>query len=126
MWPTPGEGTPIVMVNTEMTLSRINVAISRLQIDQAEREVLQRKAARYSNECGCSTGSLFLIAATIGLIVDAVFFAGNFGPSIWNIGWLLGAAMVGKLTGMIAGRIRLFLLCRRLTEPGALQTEALR
>ena len=111
------------MVGTGTKLVKTNLVISRLRIDEAEREALRQEAENLFHECGCSMSSLFLIAAIAGLILHSVFFSENIVPPLWSIGLLFLAAIVGKLVGMAAGKIRLFLLHRRLsmTEAPRLQ-----
>lgn len=104
-------------------LDRTHLAISRLPIDEAEREALRQKADNYFTECGCSMGSFFLIASIAGLIFYVVFFAESILPPIWSIGLLFLAAIAGKLLGMAAGKISLFVLYRRLSLSGALKLQ---
>ena len=96
-------------------LDRTYLAISRLQIDEAERDALRQKAGNYFNECGCAMGSFFLIVAIAGLILYVVVVAESILPPLWSIGLLFFAAITGKLIGMATGKIRLFLLYRRLS-----------
>jgi hypothetical protein len=65
--------------------------------------------------CGCDTGSvavgLTIIVCLVGGI--ATRLDGTFGP--WHIvGYLAGAALIGKGVGLIAARIRLIHIERRL------------
>lgn len=112
----------VLMVDTRAQLSKTNLAISRMPIDEAGREALRQKAGRYSNECGCSMGSLFLIAAIVGLLVDSVFLGGIIASPVWGTGLLFLAAITGKLVGMTAGRIRLSLLHRSLSKTESTST----
>lgn len=88
----------------------------------SEREELRpyaEKARAYRNECGCSMGAAFLAASIVILVIrSAVFhFAVNgrwFMAIVHAIVLMLGAAILGKLVGIAAARIRLLLLYRDL------------
>ena len=96
-------------------LDRTHLAISRLQINEAESDALRQKAGNYFNECGCAMGSFFLIVAIVGLVLYVVVVAESIFPPIWSIGLLFFAAITGKLLGMATGKISLFLLYRKLS-----------
>lgn len=104
-------------------LDRTHLAISRLQINEAESDTLRKKAGNYFNECGCAMGSFFLIVAIAGLVFYVVVVAESILPPIWSIGFLFFAAITGKLLGIATGKISLFLLYRKLSLSSAFRLQ---
>lgn len=76
-------------------------------------------AAEYRDACGCATGGLFMGAATI-VAVAGYFIAGHrlseisFGRLGLLLGIVVGAALSGKLLGLLIARWRLIRLADRV------------
>jgi hypothetical protein len=77
------------------------------------------RAKAYRNDCGCTLGGIFVVGTFAALILYGFVFRG-FELRHWLIdtvsaaACLLGAALVGKMTGIGLARIRLILLGHEL------------
>ncbi len=71
--------------------------------------------ARLGNECGCATGGVSLIAASLLVGAYAVLF-GEFGVRLVVLGlvFVFVASVLGKLTGVLIAVARLAVIRRRL------------
>lgn len=82
-----------------------------------EKVRLVTKIRKYRNECGCSMGARFLVAATLATILYWVVL--NEGGQV-NILWrglasllfIFLSAVIGKLTGLSIARFRLCILLK--------------
>jgi hypothetical protein len=100
--------------NAGVTLRETGEDLGAVMI--GEREHLIRRAAELKAECGCkaSTYSLSLCAVVLG-VRQACGVAG----ALWSwtgLGWILAAAVVGKLLGIGVARLRLRRVERNLFE----------
>lgn len=96
-------------------LDRTFLVISRLQADEEKKELYKEKANKYFNECGCSLGGIFLVAAFFGCGLYLVFFHHNMISLLKSIGVIFFTSILGKLSGIISARIKLYILLKRLS-----------
>ena len=78
---------------------------------------LERRLNRAYFACGCESGSSAVAATLLVCVVGAIATGvdGLFGP--WRIlGYLVAAALVGKLAGLVAARVQVHLIERRLSQ----------
>jgi len=92
------------------------LAISRLEIDQQTKAVYRKRAEKYFNDCGCSLGAFFLVAALAFLVFHWLYFGEPFLSSFTSTLLVFPAAILGKLLGIGIGRIRLFVLFKKLSR----------
>ena len=91
--------------------SRIDALAQRLPHDDPRRGELRARIAALANDCGCTSGGIFLVAATV--VVIGWFVAGNAvgaGEIGLAIGFVLVASFIGKGIGLAIARIRLLWL----------------
>lgn len=76
---------------------------------------VRARVQRYVNECGCSTGGIFLVLAAVAVLIALIV------TDSWRLPVLLGsmltivtASIVGKMTGIAIAALRLHRLRRRL------------
>ena len=76
------------------------------------------RAKAYSNECGCTMGGAFSVAALALVIVhfllNGLFKGSVLSEIVWGTTFVFGASIVGKTLGITIARIRLALLYRQL------------
>jgi hypothetical protein len=99
----------------ETELDKAYFAISKLEIDEETKAGYKQKAKKYFNECGCSLSAFFFIAALAFSICYWLFFSKSFLPSWASILFIFSAAILGKLIGIGIGRIKLFVLVKKLS-----------
>lgn len=107
----------MTIVNRSMRLaSRVDALAVRLSEGDPQKTELRSRIAALDNECGCTMAGIFL-AVAVGLA--AVYFVMAGGPSFSSGllagGFIFGAAIVGKATGLGVAQLRLLLLRRLLT-----------
>ena len=79
-----------------------------------------RRAKTYHNECGCAMSGIFLVGASLFLVLDFLWLRGPIhggGPLFQlfaGVVFIFGSAVTGKLIGVGIARIRLALLYRDL------------
>ena len=78
-----------------------------------------RRAKTYHNECGCAMSGIFLVGASLFLVLDFLWLRGPIhGDLLFQLfagaAFIFGSAAIGKLIGMGIARIRLALLYRDL------------
>ncbi len=88
------------------------------QQNPPDRERLELRLDRAANACGCSTGSVALLAAIVGAVVWWLF-ALEAQLSVWPEAALaglaiVGAALVGKLAGLVTADLWIWWVGRRL------------
>lgn len=99
----------------ETELNKTYFEISQLEVDEEIKAGYRQKAKKYFNECGCSLGAFFLISALAFSIFHWLFFSKLFLPALTNILFIFSAAIFGKLLGIGIGRIKLFVLFKKLS-----------
>ena len=105
-------------IGWRMPQSQLTLAIPELS--EEERLSAQCKLNAYSNTCGCAEGGAFALTALVITIAYSVFrlLHGNWIDffKVWpaGVGLILLCAGLGKLTGLLAGRLRFGWTCERL------------
>ena len=100
-------------------LARTDLLISRLRVDEETKVRHRERAEKYFSECGCTLGALFLIGSVIFLIFDRFVFSSSYFSLLTGFLFAVSAALIGKLLGIGIGRLRLFVLFRKLSRsPG--------
>jgi hypothetical protein len=89
---------------------------------ETERHSWQTQLNKYKNDCGCSTGAIFLSVTLVIMIVLAVFTAFN-SPmtatiklSLIGIPVVFFSALVGKILGLIIAHLKFRRVCGKLLE----------
>jgi hypothetical protein len=101
------------------TTARLEQLLRLHPEDQERLRPYVDRAKRYSNECGCSMGGAFLVAALVSVLAYDLR-AGRLdgaGPVITILiqaMLVLVAGMLGKLVGVAVARIRLAVMYREL------------
>jgi hypothetical protein len=97
-------------------LPKIEALLRRLPDGDSYKVTAQKRAAAFDHECGCALGARFLIAAAI---LAAGYLLLNqhltFGTLLAAGGFVLAAAIAGKMIGMLVARIRMRLLHREVS-----------
>src|SRR4030095_7346696 len=121
---TPQDANPFSFVTTQRRsprsvkrngLDKTYFAISNLDVEEDIKAGYRERAEKYFKECGCSMGALFVIAALAFSIFHWLFFSTTFLPSLTSILLVFSAAIFGKLLGIGIGRIKLFVLFKKLS-----------
>ena len=97
-------------------LDKTYTAITHLPVDEQVKENYRERASRYFNECGCSSGSFYLILSLIFSIIYTVYFDQRFFLSVKGILIILGITVFGKLVGKGIARMKLFVLFNSLNK----------
>ena len=76
----------------------------------------ERRLTLWLNACGCQTGALLFLSS----LVWRVFVVLHDPPQTWgngvaNVGWVFGAAVIGKVSGLAIARVLLVLDLKRLS-----------
>ena len=101
-------------------LDKIYFAISKLDVDEKIKAGYRQRAETYFNECGCSLGSFFLIAAFGFSMFYWLFFG-----ALTSFLLVFPAAIIGKFLGIGVGRIKLLLLFKKLSMANCVQSPGL-
>jgi len=91
---------------------RIENALSTWSGDEQQKFAYFNKAKELNNECGCSWGGLFLVAAMI-VFAAYLLLTPQLEPLrtlMFGSLFIFGTAILGKLLGLGVARVRLFLL----------------
>ena len=87
-------------------------------MSEIERLEWQRKLTRYYSSCGCKSGAvsltLFLVAWILAIVSGVMSLSARSGGIL--LAGLLMASLLGKVLGMISGRIALKLSVRWLRD----------
>jgi hypothetical protein len=88
------------------------------RVDPADRPRLEARVQKAAVACGCSTGSVALLAAAVGAIIWWVI-ARDGQPIFWTeagvtISLVIAATVFGKLVGLVAADVWLLTTRRRL------------
>jgi hypothetical protein len=106
------------VARTERALA-LRAAVARA--NPSDRERLERRLERAASACGCSSGSVALLAGAVGMVVWWLRASDGL-PSLWpevGVAGLLvvGAALIGKLAGLAAADAWLWWIGRRFRQP---------
>jgi hypothetical protein len=94
----------------------VDALARRLPDDDPRRGEFRARIAALANDCGCTMGGIFLVAATV-LAIGYFVLGGRLGIGqiAIAIGFALLASFVGKGVGLGIARLRLLWLRRALT-----------
>ena len=91
-------------------------------VSETERHSWQTQLNNYKNDCGCSTGAIFL-SATLVVVVAIVIVTAFNSPvtstikiGLAGIPVLLFSALVGKMLGLIIAHLKFKRACAKLLE----------
>ena len=94
----------------------VDALARRLPDDDPRRGELRARIAALANDCGCTMGGIFLVAATVPAVGYLVLGGRlGIGQIAAAIGFVLLASFVGKGIGLGIARVRLLWLRRALT-----------
>lgn len=83
----------------------------------------ERAINRGLQACGCEVGSIFLMTA---LVVLVLAFVAGWRTSWWNVTAIVfGAALAGKITGLVVAELRLRSVITRLVTYGGTGTRGM-
>ena len=86
-------------------------------VEANDRCRVERRLNLWANACGCQAGSLFALAAIVWQAAGDWSLASLSPGSVLNaVGWIFGAALLGKLAGFAAARLLFVLELRRLVR----------
>ena len=95
----------------------IDAMLASLPSDDRERARLLARAVKYNRECGCALGGFSLVAA---LLLASTYLAVSGDLSLRtaaaSVLFVLAAALLGKVTGLLLASVRLALLRWSLTR----------
>jgi hypothetical protein len=75
----------------------------------------ERRLTFWLNVCGCQTGALLTLSALVWRVSVALHQPlPTWGTMASHLGWVLGAALLGKVGGLAIGRVLLVLDLTRL------------
>lgn len=108
------------MAQTSVVIDQL---VGQLALESSERSDLRARMARYSRECGCSLGGLFMLAALlvafVYIVVTADFSIGAAGA---GIAFVVISSLLGKAFELVVASVRLEMLrcslSRRVRRPG--------
>jgi hypothetical protein len=95
---------------------RVDALAIRLPEGDPRKADFRRLIAALADECGCTMGGIFLVAATILAIAYFIIAGGlTIGSALLAIAVVFVASLVGKAIGLGLARIRLLRLRRVLS-----------
>jgi hypothetical protein len=98
-------------------LDKTYFAISELDVDEEIKATYRQTAEKYFNECGCSLGSFFLVV-TLGFSIFQWLFVGGLATFLL----VIPATIFGKFLGIGVGRIKLFVLFKKLSTDNSVRS----
>jgi hypothetical protein len=96
---------------------RVDRLLAQLPSDDPEKPSLEARAVEYARDCGCTLGALFLTAAMLLAVLYLLVWGGlDVRTGSASIAFVLVAASVGKLAGLLLAALRLRLLGRSIAR----------
>ena len=96
--------------------NKIHILLDTLEIGNAEKSFYKERANKYSKECGCSMGGIFLAVASVLTVFYLCFINFSIPLLLKAIIFLFVFSVTGKIAGILMGRIRLLLLFRYIKQ----------
>jgi hypothetical protein len=97
--------------------SRGNVVVEMPQLDGGERQRWSSRLSFWLNACGCSTGAVFTLAAITWCVMVPLAERDALPTRIVaSVGFVLGAALLGKIVGLLGARVMLAIDVKRLIQ----------
>jgi len=85
-------------------------------VDEGSRLRTERRIVLWRSVCGCQTGALVALAALVWRTRVVLHQPLTFSAVLTGLGWIFGAALVGKLGGLAVARTLLVLDLIRLSQ----------
>jgi hypothetical protein len=85
-------------------------------VDEGSRLRIERRIVFWRSVCGCQTGALVALGALVWRISVVLHHPLTFSAVLTGLGWIFGAALVGKLGGLAVARTLLVLDLIRLRQ----------
>jgi len=101
------------MLTLKTIKSKITSVLNAIPVDEIDRSRYAEKIKKYSTECGCSMGAVFLFASAGGFIYWFLVHEGwKSGHVMISYAWqgalfVFFSALLGKLAGIGIARIKL-------------------
>lgn len=95
----------------------VDVLVAQLLASEADKSALRQRVATLREECGCAMGAGF-VAAAVALTPPLLWWTGGISLTGFAVyaGVVFGAGLVGKATGVLLARGRLWLLGQHLSR----------
>lgn len=91
-----------------------SVSVRSHALDDRSRTRWERRITLWLTACGCQSGAL----AAVGVLVWRIVVSSEltFGSAAAHLAWVFGAAVAGKIVGLVVARLMLVVDLRRLSR----------
>ncbi|HEY5748741.1 MAG TPA: hypothetical protein VIU12_21875 [Chryseolinea sp.] len=97
-------------------LNKTYSILSQLPLGEDLKTTYKERASHYFNACGCSSGGIFLVAATLGYVPYWIFVNPSLKALVYGLFFVFVTSLFGKLVGITVARVKLFILYKTLLK----------